>query len=137
MAHFIGYDTKIKTSASGTGDQNNGPEPFPPLKAKEEWKSQPVQTDFTEYITGSVYADQEGTLEIQQTFNYPQDHENETKALEKVGWDAITTIKLKAKESEGFQIFALAPYFRLVYINGNVEQKEFRVFARAQEKGRV
>jgi hypothetical protein len=137
MAHYVGYNTEVKTSGSGTGDQNNGPEPFPPLKAHAEWKSQPVQTDFAEFITGSVYADQEGTLEIQQTFNYPQDHENETKALEKVGWDVVTTIKLKAEEKEAFQIFAIAPYFRLVYVNGGTEQTKFRVFARAQEKGRV
>jgi hypothetical protein len=135
MAHYSVYDTEAAPSTNAEGYP--GVQNFPPLKAKEVWTGQPTQTDFAEFVTGSVYADQAGKLEIQQSFDYPQNHENEEKAIEKAHWDAITTITLKAKENEGFQIFALAPYFRLVYTNGEVEQKVFRVFARAQEKGRV
>lgn len=118
MAHFIARNTEVKKG--------------------ETWESQPVQTDFAEYITGSFFCEEEGTLEIQQTFEYPKDHENDEKALEGVHWDIVTKVTVKAKEGKGFQIFALAPYFRLVFKNtSGKDLKEFRAYARAQEKGRV
>lgn len=117
MAHFISRNTEV---AEG-----------------ETWESQPVQTDFAEFITGSFYSELGGTLEIQQTFEYPKSHEDDEKALEGVHWDVVTKVTVAAKEGKGFQIFALAPYFRLVFVNEAGAQKEFRAYARAQEKGRV
>lgn len=147
MAHFSVYDTDITTSASGNSDQNNGPNPFPAVKAKEELKLQPTQTDFSEFISGSVESEQEGTLFIEQSFDYPKDHENETIALEKSHWIPIETnkegeklkagITVKAKEPVTFLVFASAPYFRLRWVQGITENKSLRLWARAQEKGRV
>lgn len=118
MAHFIARNTEV---AKG-----------------KEWTSEPVQTDYAEYITGSFYSEQEGTLEIEQTFEYPQNHENEEKALEDAHWDVVTKVTVKGGEGKGFQIFALAPYFRLKYKNeSGVDNKVFRAYARAQEKGRL
>ena len=100
--------------------------------------SQPVQTDFAEYITGVVSSDKGGTLEIQQTFGYPADHENDTKAAEGITWvpgsAAITVVE---KVGQAFQVYAYAPYFRLVYTNGETAQGTFALQARAQEKGRL
>lgn len=99
--------------------------------------SQPVQTDFAEYVTGTVTADQVGSLEIQQSFNYPQDHEDDEKALENCHWDVATKIAIEAGKGKGFQVFTLAPYFRLAFTNEGEEQKELRAYARTQEKGRL
>ncbi len=123
MAHFVGRNTEVKKG--------------------ETWESLPVQTDFAEFITGSFFAEGGGTLQVQQTFEYPKSHENETQALEGVHWDVVTKITLTKAEAEagagrGFQVFALAPYFRLVFVNeSGSEVEEFRAYARAQEKGRV
>ena len=100
--------------------------------------SQPVQTDFAEYITGTVTADQVGALQVEQSFDYPQDHENAAHALELAHWDISTTVTIAvAGEALSFQIFSLAPYFRVVYTNGEAAQGNFRLSARAQEKGLV
>lgn len=109
------------------------------LAAKTKISLQPTQTDYSEFITGSVYSDQATTVKIEQSFDYPQDHENEERSLELAHWDVITTIKLKAKEGEGVQVFALAPYFRVTFEN-EAEIKEgeaLRISLRAFERGRI
>ena len=89
-------------------------------------------------LRGQFTQIKKSTLEIQQTFNYPQDHENETKALEKVGWDIVTTIKLKAKEAEAFSDFCDCPILsRLVYTNGNSEQKNSEPLLAPRRRSRV
>ncbi len=103
----------------------------------QTWTSQPVQSDFAEFITGSFFSTEGGTLEVQQTFEYPQSHENEEEALENCHWDVITKITVGKGEGKGLQIFALAPYFRLVYENTSGKDDKVRIYARAQEKGRV
>lgn len=146
MGHAIFYNTSITTSATGTGDQNNGEPPFPEIKGKAKWTSMPVQTDFAEYIAGSVETEKEGELEVQISFDYPQDHENEELALEKSHWVTLEQtlneekggkIKVKTGESKSFALFANAPYFRLVWTQGTEATKRLRIFARAQEKGRI
>jgi hypothetical protein len=135
MAHFTCYDTEAAPSTNSEGYP--GEQNFPPIKAKGKWEGQPTQTDFAEFISGSAFSEKEGTLEVQQSFDYPQNHENETIALEKAHWDAVETIKIKDKENKGFYFFTVAPYFRLVWTQGESETKKLRLFARAQEKGRV
>lgn len=123
MAHYVGRNTEVKKG--------------------ETWTSQPVQTDFSEFIMGSFFAEQGGTLQVQQTFEYPKDHENEEDALAKAHWDVVTKVTMTKAEAEegagkGILIFALAPYFRLVFVNeSGVDNKAFRAYARAQEKGRL
>jgi len=146
MAHVSIYDTDI-TASAGTGDQNNGATPYPtPVKKGAELKLQPTQTDFAEYIGGSVYSEKEGELLIQVSFDYPRDHENEEKALEDANWVTLSqnlnneeggVIKVKSGESKSFVLFAAAPYFRLVWKQGGEDTKKLRIYARAQEKGRV
>jgi hypothetical protein len=146
MAHFSVYDTDVTTSATGTGDQNNGANPFPAVKANAELKLQPMQTDFAEYVTGSVETEKAGKLEVQISFDYPKDHENEELALEKSHWVRLEQslnqeegglIKVEENKSASFVFFANAPYVRLVWKQGEAENKHLRLFARAQEKGRV
>jgi hypothetical protein len=118
------------------------------LKKGKVYTSLPIQTDFAEYITGSLFSDVAGELEVQQTFDLPNTRgENETveEWMEKAHWDIVTVIKAVAgKTNEGFvrpgngePIFAQAPYYRLVYTNGAADQTAFRLFSRCQEKGRI
>lgn len=148
MSHVSIYNTDITTSASGNSDQNNGPNPFPALKAEEKLTLQPTQTDFAEFISGSIESEQAGKLFIEQSFDYPKDHENEKIALEKSHWIPVETNKegeklaagltVEAKKPLTFLVFASAPYFRLRWEDtSKAENKSFRLWARAQEKGRV
>lgn len=148
MAHFSVYDTDVTTSATGTGDQNNGANPYPELESEAELKLQPTQTDFAEFISGSVESEKAGTLFIEQSFDYPKDHENEEKALEKSHWVPVENNKEGEKLAKGievvggkpvtFLVFANAPYFRLRWLDtSKAKNKSLRLFARAQEKGRV
>lgn len=148
MAHFTAYDTSVTASASGMGDQNNGAAPFPALKANAKLTLQPTQTDFAEFISGSIESEKAGKLFIEQSFDYPENHENETTALEKSHWVPVETNKEGEKLAAGitvvggkpvtFFLFAGAPYFRLTWEDtSGAENKAFRLFARAQEKGRV
>jgi len=147
MAHFTVYDTDVTTSATGGGDQNNGPNPYPKVNKNAELKLQPTQCDFAEFISGSVESEKAGTLFVEQSFDYPQDHENEEHALTKSHWVPVETSKegeklkagiaVGAKEPQTFVVFASAPYFRLRWVQGGEDNKSLRLFARAQEKGRV
>lgn len=147
MAHFSVYNTDVTSSGSGTGDQNNGPSPYPAIKGNAELKLQPIQMDFAEYVSGSVESEKTGTLFIEQSFDYPKDHENEEAAIEKAHWVPVESkrggeelksgIAVVAKEPVTFLVFAGAPYLRLRWKQNGEENKSLRLFARAQEKGRV
>jgi len=147
MAHVSIYDTDI-TASAGYGDQNHGTTPYPkPIKKSAELKLQPTQTDFAEFISGSVETEKEGTLYIEQSFDYPRDHENETKAAEDAHWVPVETNKEGEKLEKGikvakgkavtFLVFAGAPYFRLRWVQEEADNESLRLYARAQEKGRV
>jgi len=137
MAHWIGTHT--------------------PLGKGKVYTSFPAQTDYAEYISGTIYSDQEGKLEIQQAFlpvyaseggeNFEEDIK---KWAEEGNWalapgaippvegtEEASKITVKAGERIAFKCFAVAPYWRLVYTNGGVDQKEFALEARAFERGRI
>lgn len=71
-------------------------------------------------ITGTVFADQAGTLNVQQSF----DNEN---------WDAESTFSVVANTGQGFNVTLLAPYFRLLYVNGAEAQTVFRLYANLRD----
>src|ERR1700677_3577804 len=140
MAHVSIYDTSV-TASAGSGDQNNGPSPYPAVKAKEVLTLQPTQTDFAEYISGSVETEKEGTLEVQISFDYPRDHEDETIALEDSHWVLLEqnlneekggTIKVKGGKSASFVFFANAPYFRLVWTQAEASSAEKKPIEEAE-----
>lgn len=148
MAHFSVYNTSVTSSASGASDQNNGPAPYPALKSEAELKLQPIQMDFAEYVSGSIESEKAGTLFIEQSFDYPQDHENEEIAIEKAHWVPVESKRGGEELAAGitvvggkpitFLVFAGAPYIRLRWKDtSKAENKAFRLFARAQEKGRI
>jgi hypothetical protein len=140
MAHSVRYNTEITQTAGKYGnDQNVTSTPYPTVKKTEKWESQPMQTDFAEWVSGTAFSEKEGTLEVQAAFDYPQDRENEEKALEKAHWVLVEKGKftVKAGESISFLVFAGAPYFRIVWTQGGEDTKKLRIFARAFEMGRI
>lgn len=142
MAHVSIYDTSIKASA-GTGDQNNGPTPYPPVLAGETLTLQPTQTDFAEYITGEIVTEKGGTLKVEASFNYPSDHEDEAVALEDAHWAVIQAVEEPASKGEytvaaggshTFILFAIAPYFRLVWTQDEATKEETEAIEKAEEE---
>ena len=142
MAHFSVYDTDVTASATGTGDQNNGPPPYPAVKAEAVLTLQPTQTDFAEFITGSVETEKEGVLEVQVSFDYPKDHENEEEAISKSHWVTLENSKegekgkltVKANTPQTFVFFAVAPYFRLVWTQAEASSAEKKPIEEAETK---
>ncbi len=110
-----------------------------PLAKNKTYTGLPQQVDWAEYITGSVFADQAGELQVQQCMDLPVNTQKlDLQEWAAEGhWDIVTKIPVGPKESQPFQIFGLAPYWRLVYKNGGSDQKEFRLDARAFERGRI
>jgi hypothetical protein len=107
MAHFASYNTTQPVN------------PQTVLKANQEIKLETLRADQSEYILGSVYADQAGKIFIEQSFD-GEEH-----------FDISAEYEVKAKEAVGFKEMVIAPLFRVRYINGTTEQKEFRLFVRA------
>jgi len=66
-------------------------------------------------ITGSVYADQPGTLYIQQSFDG-------------TNWDVQSTFSVSANTGQGFSVEVVAPYVRVYYVNGATAQTVFRLY---------
>lgn len=72
--------------------------------------------DRVEYIVGTIFADQPGTLKVQ----FDDGTGN---------WDGEETREYTASEKLGFKIPVVSPYFRIVYDNGSTAQGTFRLKA--------
>ena len=82
----------------------------------------PFQTDRGQNITGTVFADQAGTLYIEQSFDG-------------TNWDKSTSISVSASAGQGFTEAIIAPIARVRYVNGGTNQGTFRLYARAIQTG--
>jgi hypothetical protein len=88
-----------------------------PLAAKGEWSSAAQHANPSEgFVVGCVYSDQKGTLHIEQ-------------GLDGENWDVNTSYEIEAKDGNGFREAIVAPYWRVRLVNGEVEQKAFRICA--------
>ena len=86
-----------------------------PLGIGASWTS-PVDSGLnTGRITGSVFADQSGTLYIEQS----PDSSN---------WDVVDSYPISANTGIGFSVEKVAEYIRTRYVNGGVAQTVFRLF---------
>lgn len=110
MAHFGSYNTS-DTSTSNL-----------PLQKNETLTLGPIQTERAQFIAGSIFADQTGALQVQQSF----DGEH---------WDISQEVTVEASKGQGFNIQVIAPYAQLVYKNGTTNQTVFRLFARTFVSG--
>lgn len=73
--------------------------------------------DRADRITGSVFADQAGTVYIEQSANG-------------TNWDISTDYAVTASDGKGFSEEVLLPYVRIRYTNGGTPQGAFRLYAR-------
>jgi len=74
-------------------------------------------------VAGSVYADQNGTIYVEQS----PDGEN---------WDISTSYNITAEDGKGFSEALLQPFWRLRFVNtSNDDQEAFRLSANTQAGG--
>lgn len=93
-----------------------------PLAANGTVTLGPVVTERADYIAGSVFSDQSGTLFVEQSSDL-------------VNWDISTSNSVVANTGEGFKEELLSPYVRLRYVNGATGQGSFRIYTRFTSAG--
>jgi hypothetical protein len=87
-----------------------------PLAAGASWTS-PVDSDpATGRIVGSVYADQPGTLCVEQS-------------PDGANWDVVDCFSVSAGSGLGFSVEKVCPHARVRYVNGTAAQTVFRLYA--------
>lgn len=92
------------------------------LGANGTWTSDVKLTDRADNISGAVFADQPGTVFIEQS----ADGKN---------WDISSDYSVSANSGSGFNESLLLPFVRLRYVNGASAQSSFRIFGRFTSAG--
>lgn len=92
------------------------------LDANDDWDSGVLQTGTHDRITGLIYADQAGTLFIEQS----ADGQN---------WDLSEEVAVVAETGQGFSEELVAPFTRVRFENGPVAQSEFRISVKTTAAG--
>lgn len=87
------------------------------LPANGVFTSTTILTDICPYITGTVFADQVGTLYIEQSGDG-------------ITWDSSTSYAIPAGQGKGFKEDVVGSYLRIRYVNGAVPQGAFRLIPR-------
>ena len=86
-----------------------------PLAASGEWTSPVDSLMETGRIVGSVYADVDGTLYVEQS----PDNSN---------WDIVDSFSITGGSGIGFSVEKVAQYARVRYVNGATDQTVFRLY---------
>jgi hypothetical protein len=86
-----------------------------PLAASGSWVSSVDDALNTGRITGSVFADQAGTLYVEQS----PDNTN---------WDIVDNFSISANAGIGFSVEKVVQYARVRYVNGSTAQGAFRLY---------
>lgn len=86
------------------------------------WTSDVRLSGEADYISGIVFADQSGTIFIEQS-------------ADGTHWDISTSYAVTASDGKGFSEQLIGPYVRLRYLNGGTNQGAFRVSARYTSAG--
>lgn len=92
------------------------------LGANATWTSGTKLTDRADSIVGSVFADQAGTLYVDQSFD-------------NTNWDISESTAVAAGAGTKFKHDLIAPHIRLRYVNGATAQGAFRLHARFSSAG--
>lgn len=79
-------------------------------------------TDRADNISGMVFADQAGTVYIEQS-------------ADGVNWDISTSYPVTANNGKGFNEPLYGPYVRIRYVNGATAQGTFRLYSRFTSAG--
>ena len=93
-----------------------------PLAKNASWTSQVGLRERHDTLDGIVFADQSGTLHVEQS-------------ADGTNWDLDTTTAVSASTGASFTVRLFAPYWRLRYVNGGSDQSVFRVEASTQAGG--
>lgn len=83
----------------------------------------PIQTDLADRITGTVFANVNGTLFIEQSSDGG------------ANFDVSTSIAVVGGTGQGFSQELYAPFVRLRYVNGAGAQATFRLYSRFSSAG--
>jgi len=86
-----------------------------PLGANASWISNVDDDPATGRVTGSVYADQAGTLYVEQS-------------PDGTNWDVVDSFSVSAGSGFGFTVEKVCPYVRVRYVNGTTSQTTFRLY---------
>jgi hypothetical protein len=86
-----------------------------PLDANGTWTSSTDSSAYTRYICGSVYADQPGTLYVEQS-------------PDGTNWDLVDSYSVSAGTGLKFSIEKVLPYARVRFVNGATAQTVFRLY---------
>lgn len=86
-----------------------------PLGANEAWTSAVDSDARTGRIVGSVFADQPGTLYVEQS-------------PDGANWDVVESFPVSANAGLGFSVEKVVPYARVRYVNGATAQSVFRLY---------
>lgn len=89
------------------------------LLASESYEGASFTSGGYAWIVGSLYADQDGTLKIQQS-------------NDGTSWDVEDSISYTAEEKTGFSYEVVGNTARVVYVNGATDQTVFRLYVRAR-----
>ena len=86
-----------------------------PLDANGSWTSSTDSSVYTRFICGSVYADQPGTLYVEQSPNG-------------TNWDIVDSYSVSAGTGLKFTVEKVLPYARVRFENGATAQTVFRLY---------
>lgn len=87
-----------------------------PLGSAGVFTSGPEYVQRAVAISGTVFADQAGTLKVQQ-------------GGDGINWDTFTSFTILASAGQGFNVLLVSPYWQITYTNGGTPQTIFRLFA--------
>lgn len=119
MSSFFSYNT----SEQATGNT--------PLNANQVMAGNAFQTGTAAKIVGSVFADQPGVLQIQQSMSYAAVAATSGLAAPTVYWDIVATYQLDGVNPVTVDEDIIGPVARVVYTNGGTQQGALRIFLRA------
>jgi len=86
-----------------------------PLAANGTWVSTTDSSVYTRFICGSVYADQPGTLYVEQS-------------PDGTNWDLVDSYSVSAGTGLKFSVEKVLPYARVRFVNGATAQAVFRLY---------
>jgi hypothetical protein len=121
MGTFLSYSTSDPT----TGQT--------PLPVNGVTTIGPFQTDNYAKIVGSVFADQVGSVSIQQSMDlsYQIGVDSGVGEYGNVFWDIVDTIAITGGTPVTIDIDVIGPVCQVVYTNGGTAQGALRIFLRA------
>jgi len=93
-----------------------------PLGGNATYTSPVFPTAAFSYLSGSVFADQAGTIYIEQSGDGTH-------------WDLSTNYAVSASDGSGFKEEVILPWGRIRFVNGAAAQGTFRLFTQVQPDG--